>query len=174
MSREQYGPQMPADKWIEQRILKLQELKRIVADPEMVAMFEQWLADRDNGTESHGTSSALPDVRRAHLESAASTSDRPVKPPGGDDVHHPLHPLSLPRGSHRRAILDVVNSFSKPVEVATVLAELERIGYPFKAQNRKVMIGSALGKLAQQGKIRLVKKGAGSLPHIYKRLEVKE
>ncbi len=36
------------------------------------------------------------------------------------------------------------------------------------------MVGSALGKLAQQGKIRLVKKGAGSLPHIYRRLEVKD
>ncbi|MGA2879186.1 MAG: hypothetical protein ABSG13_09575 [Bryobacteraceae bacterium] len=164
---------MSADKSIEQRILKLQELKRIVADPEMVAMFEWWLAERKNGNANGASSPELPDQRRAHLESATTIQSKSVKPPG-DDVEHPLHPLSLPRGSHRRAILDVVNSFSGPVEVATVLAELERIGYPFKAQNRKVMVGSALGKLAQQRKILLVKKGAGSLPHIYKRLEVKD
>jgi hypothetical protein len=161
------------DRWIEQRILKLQELKRIVADPEMVAMFEQWLAEKKNSNGNGVVSPELPDQRRAHLESATAIAAKSVKPPG-DDFEHPLHPLSLPRGSHRRAILDVVNSFSGPVEVATVLAELERIRYPFKAQNRKVMVGSALGKLAQQGKIRLVKKGAGSLPHIYKRLEVKD
>lgn len=171
MSRESDGLRMP-DKWIERRILKLQELKRIVADPEMVTMFEQWLAERKNGHPNNGTSSDLPDPRRSHLESAVSAADR-LQPPG-DDVRHPLHPLSLPRGSNRRAILDVVNSFSGPVEVVTVLAELERMNYPFKAQNRKVMVGSALGKLAQQGKIRLVKKGAGSLPHIYRRLEVKD
>ena len=164
---------MPADKWIEQRILKLQELKRIVSDPEMVAMFEQWLAEQKNGHSSGISMPELPDQRRTHLESAATIQPRSIRPPA-DDVQHPLHPLSLPRGSHRRAILDVVNSFSAPVEVATVLAEMERMNYPFKAQNRKVMIGCALGKLAQQGKIRLVKKGTGSLPHIYKRLEVKE
>jgi hypothetical protein len=166
---------MPADKTIEQRILKLQELKRIVADPEMVAMFEWWLAERKNGNTNGACPPELPDQRRAHLESAATIQPRSVAvPPPGDDVEHPLHPLSLPRGSNRRAILDVVNSFSGPVEVATILAELERIGYPFKAQNRKVMVGSALGKLAQQRKIRLVKAGKGSLPHIYKRLEVKD
>ena len=161
---------MTHDKWIEQKILKLQELKRLIADPEMVAMFREWLATQKNGHEER------PDpIRSAHLESskAAARADRPINGPG-DDVEHPLHPLALPRGANRRAILDCVNSFSGPVEVATVLAELERRNYPFQAQNRKVMVGSALGKLAQQGKIKLVKQGAGSLPHIYKRLEVKD
>ena len=106
------------------------------------------------------------DQRRAHLESAVTIQPKSVGPPG-DDVEHPLHPLSLPRVSHRRAILDVVNSFSGPVEVATVLAELERIGYPFKAQNRKVMVGSALGKLARRRKNTAREKGRRELaPHL--------
>jgi len=49
-----------------------------------------------------------------------------------------------------------------------VLAHLQNTGFPLKAQKPIYSVGQALQKLAGDGKIRIVRKGVGSQPNIYK------
>jgi len=49
-----------------------------------------------------------------------------------------------------------------------VLAHLRQSGFPLKAQRPIYSVGQALNKLARREKIRMVRKGSGSEPNIYK------
>ena len=49
-----------------------------------------------------------------------------------------------------------------------VLFEMQRNGFHFKAEKPIYSVGQALQKLVQKGKIRLVRKGAGSAPNVYR------
>jgi hypothetical protein len=49
-----------------------------------------------------------------------------------------------------------------------VLAHLQRTGFPLRAKKPVYSVGQSLHKLAEKGRIRLVRKGNGSAPNIYK------
>ena len=49
-----------------------------------------------------------------------------------------------------------------------VLNQLKAIGYPLRAAKPIYSVGQSLSKLVKQGKIRLVKKGSGNSPHVYR------
>jgi hypothetical protein len=49
-----------------------------------------------------------------------------------------------------------------------VLAHLQAIGFPLRAQKPIYSVGQALQKLAEGKKIRIVRRGVGSAPNIYK------
>jgi hypothetical protein len=50
---------------------------------------------------------------------------------------------------------------------AKVLAHLQSTGYPLKAAKPLYSVGQSLGKLVEQGKIRILRRGLGSKPNIY-------
>ncbi|MDP9054170.1 MAG: hypothetical protein M3N93_07690 [Acidobacteriota bacterium] len=52
-----------------------------------------------------------------------------------------------------------------------MLSHLEKTGYPLKAKKPIYSVGQTMQILAEQGKIRLVRRGAGSAPNIYRGVE---
>lgn len=130
---------------IDEQIKRLQDLKRIAADPEAVRLFQQILLGQ-NG----------------HVETPETVKDSKY-----DSI-----PETPRRGTLIETVLRVVNSSNKPVEVNSVVEEMLRMGFQFAASRPKVAVGIALRKLESKGRIRLLTRGRGSSPNIYTRLEV--
>lgn len=77
--------------------------------------------------------------------------------------------VEVQSGSLRSVIEQLVNS--DPTTRWTtqkVLAHLRSVNYPLRAKEPIYSVGQTLGLLVKKGKIRLVRKGGGSTPHIYK------
>lgn len=76
---------------------------------------------------------------------------------------------NAPSTSLRGKIEEVVNSDATTRwTTQRVLAQLQHLNYPLKAQKPIYSVGQSLNILAKKGKIRLVRKGTGSEPNIYK------
>lgn len=48
-----------------------------------------------------------------------------------------------------------------------VLTQLEQTGFPLRAKKPVYSVGQAINKLVEQGRIRMLKKGAGRIPNLY-------
>ena len=77
--------------------------------------------------------------------------------------------VNAPSMSLRGKIAEVINS-DPNVRWTTqrVLAHLQDTHFPLKAQKPIYSVGQSLNSLAKRGNIRLVRKGTGSEPNIYK------
>jgi hypothetical protein len=78
-------------------------------------------------------------------------------------------PDETPVTSLRGKIEQIINS-DPAVKWTTqkVLAHLQRIGFPLKAKKPIYSVGQSLNVLTDQGRIRLVRKGVGSTPNLYR------
>ncbi len=76
-----------------------------------------------------------------------------------------------PITSLRGKIAEVINS-DPTVRWTTqrVLAHLQQSGFPLRAEKPIFSVGQSLSALVRKGKIRMVRKGTGSQPNIYKGL----
>jgi hypothetical protein len=76
---------------------------------------------------------------------------------------------NAPSTSLRGKIAEVINSDPNARwTTQRVLAHLQELHFPLKAQKPIYSVGQSLNGLAKRGMIRLVRKGTGSEPNIYK------
>lgn len=93
--------------------------------------------------------------------------------PISDKAKDSIDDLDAPAQSLRGTIENMINADPEARwTTQKVLAHLQQTGFPLKAQKPIYSVGQALQKLVDKGSIRIVRKGIGSQPNIYKALAV--
>jgi len=133
---------------VEERIRKLQLIHQIVSDPELLSLLQEVLADADS---KNGLALAPQEG-----EPEKSGPERAVESPK--------------RGNLLRRVLDTANSMPGPFDVNAIEQRMVQSGFPFGAKSPKIAVGSALRKLERRNMIRILTRGSGSAPNIYRRL----
>jgi hypothetical protein len=106
---------------------------------------------------------AVSRVRRL-LEGKQSASPEPTTEAGStaEDLESPVSSL---RGTIERTMnADPQAKWT----VQKMLSHLQQTGYPLKAQKPLYSVGQSMKILVDRGRIRLVRKGVGSAPNVYK------
>lgn len=128
---------------IDARIQKLQQLKQLLADPEMAGLMRDALVST-NGTE-------------------ASAQARSSKGPR----RFPRAPGSR-KGDLIKTVLAVARDFETQTYTKnSVLKALVDRGFQFATRKPQVAVGGALRKLARQRKIKVTAEGEGRIPNVY-------
>ncbi|HVS88669.1 MAG TPA: hypothetical protein VHF01_10680 [Candidatus Acidoferrum sp.] len=122
---------------IDEQIQRLQELRKIVADPGMASLLNQLMASKN------GQSSLLHGDKQ---------SERKAKKKG--TFINKIEESCKLFGSARFTIRDVIDKF-------------ESAGNTFNAKDKSVAVYSAMKRLESRGVLKLVEKGIGAKPSFY-------
>jgi hypothetical protein len=126
---------------IDEQIQRLQELRRIVADPAMASLLDQLMASK-NG--------------RSNLPHADKQGERKAKKKG--TFVSKIDETCKSFGSERFTIGDVIRKF-------------ENAGNTFNAKDKSVAVYSAMKRLEGRGMLKVVVKGAGAKPSLYEYIQ---
>jgi hypothetical protein len=124
-------------KEIDARIQRLQELRKIVADPEMASLLNQLMASKNEHS-----SLAHPDRQSEHKAKKKGT------------FINKIEETCKSFGAARFTIRDVIEKF-------------ESSGNTFKAKDKSVAAYSAMKRLEKRGVLKVVEKGIGAKPSYY-------
>jgi hypothetical protein len=142
-------------KAIDTKIRKLQKLRELLADddtrdlmadPEIMSMVRDALSSNGNGNgNGHSTVPVEPEQETLPAE-----------------------------GSLKRAVLDTARMCPGKFDTAEIVRMMEGKGFRFQAHAPKISVNQALTKLAENGLIRLIRRGSGRQPNIYDTLVRRE
>jgi hypothetical protein len=116
---------------IEARIKKLQQLRELAEDPEMVEIFLDLVG-----------------------ASKVRKSPEPAKTQAKNDAESKV--AVTPRGELKEVVLKVLPSLPQPFNIRTVVDVVKGTGYWFQANDPFIAVGSVLKRLAKKGKVKRV------------------
>jgi hypothetical protein len=126
---------------------KLEQLKKLAADPEMFRLMKQLVA-KVNGA--------------ARVEGSLSVEKSPNGPPSTDHATN-----SVPNGLTDE-VTKIVKSFgSNRFGVPDIKTRLDEVGFELRAKEPRSALGSVMDRLRRRGVVRLVTKGKGGSLNVY-------
>jgi len=130
---------------VESQIKKLEELRRIASDPELLSLLETVMV---NG----------------------STSLRQSNPPKntGDGS---LPKITNKKGQFQAAVKDAIMRFDKPFSGYMVARKMQVDGYEFASSRPGIAVIDALKALVKKGFVRVYKPGGGSEATLFVRVQ---
>lgn len=107
-------------------------------------------------------------LRNGPIQPPQTLAEKPTERP----AHFPASPIATDNpesiASLRGTIAAEINK--QPLvrwTVQKMVSHLASIGYEFKAQKPVFSVGQAMKKLSESDRIKIVRQGSGSAPHIY-------
>lgn len=105
----------------------------------------------------------------AAKQGAAVSDERQMPPPIRKVDDTVADDIDAPTKSIRGTIESIMNANpSARWTTAKMLARLQHLGVPLKAKQPIYTVGQTMQKLAEQGRIKIIHRGAGSAPNIYR------
>jgi hypothetical protein len=131
---------------LDSQIKKLEELRRIASDPELLALLETVMV---NGSSPQGP----PPQARSTIRT----------PP-------PRKKPTAKKGEFQAAVRAAIMQFDKPFSGYVVARKMENDGYEFVSSRPGIAVIEALKALVKKGVVRVYKNGVGSEPTLFERI----
>jgi hypothetical protein len=116
---------------LEARIRKLQLLRELVEDPEMVQLFLEMVS--------------------------SSNGHKPLEPAKTQAKNASTTKAATPRGELKATVVKIIPTLQQPFNIRTVVEAIASTGYTFQANDPFIAVGSVLKRLAENGKLKRVK-----------------
>jgi hypothetical protein len=133
-------------KKLDEKIQKLQDIRKIASDPEALALLEQLVVDGSAGG-----------IRKSETKRTGPLSPRDGSFPNGD-----ADPSIKERGEQVRAIRNAIAGNTENFEVNAIGDKVRASG----VEVSNIAVGKVLQRLVKRGEIKLVRRGK---PNIYRR-----
>jgi hypothetical protein len=127
---------------LDSQIRKLEELRRIASDPEMLALLDTVIV-------KNGVSPVASSVPAAEPETVRKR-----------------------KGEFQSAVRNVIEQYDKPFSGYSIARKMELDGYKFASSRPGIAVIEALKALIKKGIVRVFREGAGSEPTLYVRVQV--
>lgn len=128
---------------IDEQIRKLQELKKLVADPEMLPLLESLLVQNGNGNAP---------AKHSHTYSRKRVGRQ------------------LKRGNLVETVEKTIADMSGRLTAPMVARTMAHNGFKFASQKPKVAVNGVLRNLVKNGMLKIVVEGSGRAPNQYERI----
>jgi hypothetical protein len=126
---------------------KLEQLKKLAADPEMFRLMKQLVA-KVNGA--------------ARVEGNARIEKSPKESP---TTEHAIK--SVPNGLTDEVTKIVQGFGTHRFSVSDIKTRLDQVGFELRAKEPRTALGSVMERLRTRGVVKLVTKGKGGSPNVY-------
>ena len=130
---------------VDSQIRKLEELRRIASDPELLSLLETVMV---NGA-----------TRREPPSSNAKGNKKP-----------PTKKETAKKGEFQAAVREAIMRFDRPFSGYTVARRMEMDGYSFVSSRPGIAVIDALKALVKKGVVRVFKQGKGSEATLFERI----
>ena len=127
---------------IDEKIKRLQDLKRIASDPEMVRLLLETVSDNSVETQPN------------------RSSPRTSRKRGGTK-----------KGELAQAVKKAVASINHAFTADTVVSWMQTHDYIFTAKDPKIAVNGVLRKMAKKQQLKIVKAGSGRVPNEYEKAQ---
>lgn len=144
---------------VESQIKKLEELRRIASDPELLSLLETVMV---NGSTPPA---ALPQPILPLVSTPAA--DSALLPPMRSAL---IAPSSARKGQLQAAVRDAVLRTDRPFTGYVLARKMENEGYKFASNRPGIAVIDALRALVKKGVVRVYRKGSGSEATIFERV----